>query len=185
MKKILLTASPLLLMLAACSAPADNDDAPAPPEPSAETGATDDAASDAVDSDVADSSGSNGSQDVDERSEERAAPGTMPLAMRGTFARAEVGDPDPTGRACNPAYAFDKVITIREDGYSLFETGGRITEVEVQSRNSIYADFDTTYADTPTSSRERFAVSDEGRTLRRSIVGENGETIRYRRCAGA
>ncbi|MEN3973213.1 hypothetical protein WJS89_11085 [Sphingomicrobium sp. XHP0235] len=124
--------------------------------------------------------------DADASSEARAEPGTMPLAMRGTYAEAAVGDPDPSGQACDPAYAFDKVITIREDGYSLFETGGRIVEVDTQSRNSIFATFDTTYADTPTSARERFAVSDEGRTLRRSIVGgANDGTIRYRRCPDA
>ena len=177
MKSLFLASAPFLLALSGCGASTEQDGTPATEVPTEAATAVDDTAA---------TTDGAASPDADSRSEERAPPGTMPLAMRGTFARAEVGDPEPSGRACDPAYAFDKVITIRDDGYSLFETGGRITDVEVQSRNSIFATFDTTYADTATSARERFAVSDEGRTLRRSIVGGADDgTIRYRRCPDA
>lgn len=162
MKLISLTA-PALLALAACSAEPAEAPAPTPEETTAEPELEPipEAAPDAP----------------------LAPDGTMPLAMRATFAEADVEDPEPTAADCDTS--LDTVITIVENGYVVAGTNAVIREVESQGRNTVFAIFDTE-SDPVVTTREGFVDSDGGRTLRRSIIGgENAGNTRYRRCPDA
>ena len=110
---------------------------------------------------------------------EKAPAGTMPFAARGTFLETADGASDPAD--CSAPGDADKLITVDETGYALGNRSGRLAAVETQSTNSIYATFDTDEGE----ARERFAASDEGRTLRRSTIGPEAVTTRYRRCPDA
>ncbi len=79
---------------------------------------------------------------------------------------------------------FGKVLTVRPDGFSFFEAGGRLLEIKERSANRIRATFDTTYADTQTQGEYVFDAQDNGTML---IVREYGDharpgPIRYLRC---
>ncbi len=111
----------------------------------------------------------------------------MPEALRGAWRADDLGRA-PTANDCNQTSAsnrnFGKVLTIRPNGYSLFEEGGRVIRVYARASDSIDAQFDTTYADTPTTARfafalragERLAVTDKG-------GGDRMLNTVYRRCA--
>lgn len=90
---------------------------------------------------------------------------TMPEALRGDWHKADLGRA-PTAEDCDPRLRgtidWDRLITVRDGGYSYFETGGRIMEVHNRTDTMIDATFDTTYADTPTSERRDFALQDDG-----------------------
>ena len=166
--KLLMMTAPALLALAACSA----DPAETPEETSEEA---------AVEAEPELPPLPNAAPDAP-----LAEDGTMPLAVRGTFAEAAVEDPDPTGEACDPA--LETVITIVENGYEVAGSTAEIREVESQGRTSIFAIFDATREDSDeiVTTREGFTESDGGRTLRRSIIGgENAGNTRYRYCADA
>ncbi|MCJ8191700.1 hypothetical protein [Sphingomicrobium aestuariivivum] len=107
--------------------------------------------------------------------DEKAPEGTMPFATRGLFRATADGAPDPAD--CTQG----ETLSIDETGYAIGDASGTIASVETQSRNSIYATFDTQDGE----ARERFAASDEGRTVRRSTIGPEAETVRYRRCPDA
>jgi hypothetical protein len=95
-------------------------------------------------------------------------PKTFPEALRGKWRRT--GDGEVDAALCDGYQSANvgKVLTVREDGYSFFETGGRFIEVRDRSGGSIDARFDTTYADEPTSEEIRFDLRDNGETLRLS-----------------
>ena len=110
----------------------------------------------------------------------------MPLLLRGAW-RADDLDRAPTGDDCNQTAAsnrnFGKVLTIREDGYNLFEDGGRLITVHARSNDMIDATFDTTYADTPTQARIAFTA---GPADRLKLTGKDASAQvsarAYRRC---
>ena len=111
-------------------------------------------------------------------------PLTFPEALRGTWRRT--GDGPVTAELCDgyEPSNMGKVMTVREDGYSYFETGGRFIEVRDRSDNAVDAKFDTTYADEPTSAEIRFDLRDGGKTLRLSPYDGSAsmEPEYYERC---
>lgn len=111
---------------------------------------------------------------------------SMPAEMLGDWHKDDLGHA-PTAEDCDPRLRgtidWDRLMTVREGGYSYFETGGRIIEVHGRTDTTIDATFDTTYADDPTSERRDFALLPGG-TLVVNADGGNGvrDIIRYRRC---
>lgn len=111
---------------------------------------------------------------------------TMPAAIRGQWREDDLGRA-PTLEDCDQTSSsnrnFGKVLTVRADGYSLFEDGGRIIEVHNRTDTMIDATFDTTYADTPTSARRDFALQPGGSL---AVNDDNGDgslaVTQYRRC---
>lgn len=112
----------------------------------------------------------------------------MPQAMRGQWREDDLGRA-PTAEDCNQTSQsnrnFGKVLTVRANGYDLFESGGRIVTVNQRTDIMIDATFDTTYADTPTSARQDFALQTDG-TL--AVNDDDGDGIlsvtQYRPCKG-
>ena len=110
----------------------------------------------------------------------------MPQSLRGSW-RVDDLDRAPTNEDCNQTSSSNrnivKVLTIRKDGYVLFEEGGRLTTLHARSNNMIDATFDTTYADTPTQARVAFMVLPGGRM---SVTDKDGSgqmvAAAYRRC---
>ena len=108
---------------------------------------------------------------------------SFPTALRGKWRSVEDGE--VTAERCD-GYDPDnmgKVLTIRSDSYSFFEEGGRFVRVTSRNAGSIRAEFDTTYADTPTRDELEFRVDPVARTLtvENFDAGEKGTTV-YRRC---
>ncbi|MBB3034904.1 hypothetical protein [Alteriqipengyuania lutimaris] len=108
---------------------------------------------------------------------------SFPTALRGTWRSVEDGE--VTAECCDgydPAN-MGKVLTVRDGSYSYFETGGRFVRVKSRDAGSIRAEFDTTYADTPTRDELEFRVDPVARTLtvENFDTGEEGTTV-YRRC---
>ncbi len=110
---------------------------------------------------------------------------TFPAAIRGKWRATE-------GAAVTKAQCdgyqqenMGKVLSIREDGYSFFETGGKFITVSERKPGTIRAVFDTTYADEPTRDELEFSVDPVARTLtvRNFGAGERSITT-YRRCPG-
>ena len=114
-------------------------------------------------------------------------PQTMPEAMRGDWHKNVLGRA-PTSEECDPRLRgtvdWDRLITVRENGYGYFELGGRIIEVHNRSASTIDATFDTTYADTPTSERRNFALNRDDTLI--INLDDNGdgvvEVAEYLRC---
>ncbi|MBX7496944.1 hypothetical protein K3172_13865 [Qipengyuania sp. 6B39] len=111
---------------------------------------------------------------------------TMPAALHGAWRQDDLGRP-PTAEDCNQTSStnrnFGKVLTVRETGYSNFETGGRIMEVHARTDDMIDATFDTTYADTPTSERRDFALQADGTLAVNADDGDGAMNVtQYRRC---
>ena len=111
---------------------------------------------------------------------------TMPSEMRGVWHKDDLGRA-PTAQDCDPSLRgtidWDRLMTVRGEGYSYFETGGRIMEVHARTDRMIDATFDTTYADTPTSERRDFALQPGGMLAVNADNGDGGkETTRYIRC---
>ena len=134
-----------VLAISACGNPSTRSDDPLNESGSAETAAP-------VEQDA---------QDTAEKDFAR----TMPESLRGDWHKDDLGRA-PTAEDCDPRLRgtidWDRLITVREGGYSYFETGGRIMEVHNRTDTMIDATFDTTYADTPTSERRDFALQDDG-----------------------
>ena len=105
-------------------------------------------------------------------------------ALHGVWRQADLGGA-LTAEDCNQTSAsnknFGKVITVRPDGYTLFEDGGRIIEVHNRTDETIDATFDTTYADTPTKARRNFVMQPDG-TLVVTDLGGTSPTVEYRPC---
>lgn len=109
---------------------------------------------------------------------------TMPEGVRGKWRRS-------TGSSVTAAQCVDsandnmgKILTIRADGFSRFEDGGRLIRVQERDSSRIRATFDTTYADTPTQGEFVFDAQDNGQTLIERQYGDGAQPgpIRYRRC---
>ncbi len=116
--------------------------------------------------------------------ETQTFPKTMPAALHGVWRQDDLGGA-PTAEDCNQTSAsnknFGKVMTVRADGYSLFEDGGRIIETHNRTDETIDATFDTTYADTPTKARRNFVMQPAG-TLVVTDLGGTSPTVEYRPC---
>ncbi len=118
------------------------------------------------------------------------APAPLPLVMpdqlRGTWRETDVSPITFDDCRIESGFErnFDRVITIRDDGFSLFETGGSLVEVHDVDATQIDATFDTTFADTPTQERLTFEVVEDATVLVRSRADEPGET-RFVRCPQA
>lgn len=170
-RSFLRSALPAALALAACSqdpqAPVDSDVAP--------ENADDDEIVQASETSLADTT----------REGPAAQQDTMPAAMHGRWHQDDLGRA-PTAADCDPARDatrdYDRLITVREGGYSYFETGGRIMEVHDRTDRMIDATFDTTYADTPTQARKDFALQADGSLVVQGDSGEESEPTRYQRC---
>ena len=132
-----------------------------------------------------DSAGSEPDDAVEEPAEDEVAQ-TMPRAVRGQWRENDLGR-DPTREDCNQTSStnrnFGKVLTVRADGYSLFESGGRIIEVHNRTDAMIDATFDTTYADTPTTARKDFALQPGGSLAVNDDDGDGRLSVtEYLRC---
>ena len=131
-----------------------------------------------------------GAPPIPETATRTAAPNTfartMPQGLRGDWHKDDLGRA-PTKEDCDPRLRgtidWDRLITVRDNGYSYFETGGRIMEVHNRTDTMIDATFDTTYADDPTSERRDFILQPDG-TM--AINNDDGDGIldvtQYRRC---
>ena len=128
-------------------------------------------------------SGLPNSDEAAEEGSQDALPKSFPTALRGKWRETEGAA--VTKAQCD-GYQQDnmgKVLTVRADGYSYFETGGRFIEVKLREPGRIRAVFDTTYADEPTRDELEFSVDPVARTLtvRNFDTGERSTTM-YRRC---
>lgn len=109
---------------------------------------------------------------------------TMPAGIRGKWRRS-------TGQSVTPAECIDSangnmglILTIRSDGFSRFEDGGRLIRVHERDSSRILATFDTTYADTPTQGEFLFKAEGNGQTLIEQQFGDGAlpGILRHRRC---
>ena len=109
---------------------------------------------------------------------------TFPVALRGKWRLTD--GPAPTAAQCEGATGdnIGKVLEIDETRFSVFENGGKFTEVKQRSAGMVRAIFDTTYADAPTSADLTFAVDPESRTLTVTDNEGRDEARVYRRCPG-
>ncbi len=111
---------------------------------------------------------------------------TMPQTLRGQWREDDLGRA-PRAEDCNQTSQsnrnFGKVLTVRADGYSLFESGGRIMTVHQRTDTMVDATFDTTYADTPTSARQDFAIQADGTLAVNDDDGDGTPSVtQYRPC---
>ena len=122
-------------------------------------------------------------QEAGEDEEPSAFAKTFPVAIRGTW--RQTSGAKPTAAQCDGTRSpnMGKVLTVREDSYSYFETGGRFIAISDRAPGHIRAVFDTTYADEPTRDELEFRVDPVARTLtvENFDAGEEGTTV-YRRC---
>ncbi len=98
-----------------------------------------------------------------------------PEAMRGTWrrvsdeeeAQALENDQELLVERClrTATPNFGRVVEIREDGFTVFEEGGRLLEVHERSEDSLRATYDTTYADTPAQAQYVFVLKNDGSRL--------------------
>ena len=109
---------------------------------------------------------------------------TFPVALRGKWRLTD--GPAPTAAQCEGATGdnIGKVLEIDETRFSVFENGGKFTEVKQRGAGMVRAIFDTTYADTPTSADLTFAVDPESRTLTVTDNEGRDEARVYKRCPG-
>ena len=108
---------------------------------------------------------------------------TFPLALRGKW--RETDGPAPSAAQCDATASgnIGKVLEVRETRFSIFETGGTMLDVKQREDGLLRADFDTTYADTPTRDELSFEVDPVAKTLTLTShdPGEEQITI-YKRC---
>ncbi|WP_370177583.1 hypothetical protein [Alteriqipengyuania sp.] len=120
---------------------------------------------------------------ADDIEEPSAFARTFPTAIRGKW--RETGGAPVTAEQCDnyKSENMGKVLHIRADSYSYFETGGRFMTVSDRSEGHIRGVFDTTYADTPSRAELAFRVDPVAKTLtvQNFDAGEQGRTL-YRRC---
>lgn len=109
---------------------------------------------------------------------------TMPRAMQGTWresvgARVTAPECDVTDQANR-----GKVMTVSDEGFAYFDTGGRIATVAEREENRIRATFANASPDTPGETTLVFEAQDGGETLIMTRVGEDAaaEPVRYLRC---
>ncbi len=109
-------------------------------------------------------------------------PEAIPEAVRGVWRESEAGS--VTAAECddtNSSENMGRVLNIRADGFSNFETGGSLLEVFEADATRVDALYDTTYADTPTEENIVFDAQDDGNVL---IVRDETRPgpVRYVRC---
>jgi hypothetical protein len=121
-----------------------------------------------------------------------APPTTLPLSIPDSFHGTwrESTAASVTAVECREDGGFEanfgKVLDVREDGFSLFETGGRLLAVNERSDTRIDARYDTTYADTPTEANLIFELQDDAALVVTEIGAEAAAApIRYVRCPEA
>ncbi len=111
---------------------------------------------------------------------------TIPASMVGTWRRDDLGR-SPQARDCDYSVQanrdFEKVLTISPEGYSRFESSGKLMEVHSSSPEMIDATFDTTYADTPTTARQKLELQDDGALkVYNDASGDVATDSEYLRC---
>ncbi|MCR2832830.1 hypothetical protein [Parerythrobacter lacustris] len=159
-----------LLMIAGCDQ--DRDESPeAGPVPS--PAAPSEAVADTAKPEAADKEAGSAALSV----------ATFPNAMRGKW--RETDGPAPTAAQCDGTAGgnIGKVMEVREKRFSIFETGGTMLDVSQREDGLIRAQFDTTYADTPTRDELTFSVDPVALTLTvtNHDAGEQ-RTTAYKRC---
>ena len=109
---------------------------------------------------------------------------TMPAGIRGKWRRSTEASVIPAECVDSASANMGLILTIRSDGFSRFEDGGRLIRVHERDSGQIRATFDTTYADTPTQGEFLFKTQDNGQTLieRQYGYGAQPGILRYRRC---
>ncbi len=109
---------------------------------------------------------------------------TMPDTMRGVWRQSAAGT--VTAADCNSftVQNIQRILTVRADGFTIFETGGRLLSVAERGTTRLRGTFDTTYADAPQRNDYLFESSADGQILTMRLIGENPGTaaIHYRRC---
>ena len=116
------------------------------------------------------------------------APAPLPLVTPETLQGEwrEVDGSEITADDCrqgpDAAENFGRVLTVRESGFSIFETGGILLEVHEVSATRLDATYDTTSGDTPTQERLIFDAPGDGSVLSLSSVDGSGPTVQYARC---
>lgn len=112
---------------------------------------------------------------------------TMPAGIRGKWRRSTEASVTPAECVDSASANMGLILTIRSDGFSRFEEGGRLIRVHERGSSQIRATFDTTYADTPTQGEFVFEAQDNGQTLIERQYGDGAQPgiLRYRRCPQA
>ena len=190
--KFLSLLSSVALSVAACSAP-DSDKSAAPgsnaPGPSVETGQIPISIEPgrtiggAARPYAAPWPGLFPDDDLPER--QNALPRSFPAAIRGKWRETE--DVAANSAQCD-GYLPDnigKVLTIRDDGYTFFEPGGRLISVSEREPGRIRAVFNTKFGDDPRRGELEFSIDPASRTLTvRNFDTDDRSTRTYRRCPG-
>ena len=106
-----------------------------------------------------------GTRDGEDVEEPSAFEQSIPQAIRGKW--RETDGPAPTAAQCDGTADgnIGKVLEVRADGFSIFETGGRLLAVADRSAGMIRATYDTTYADEQTRGDITFRVDPVAKTL--------------------
>ena len=181
--KLLLTTVTIALALSACSKQENTSNA------EVETGAAEDvttqtrnpAASDEADNAVT----KDGTAIASDQDKSATLEKSFPEPLRGKWRETESAS--VTAAECDNTKAgnMGKVLNVRDDSFSWFETGGRILGVQERSPTRIRALFDTTYADEETRAIYSFDVQDSGKTLVMREYGKNSRPgpTRYLRCS--
>ena len=112
---------------------------------------------------------------------------TMPAGIRGKWRRLTEASVTRAQCVDSASPNMGLILTIRPDGFSRFEDGGRLIRVHERDSQRIRATFDTTYADTPTQGEFVFEGQDNGQTLIERQYGDDAQPriLRYRRCPQA
>ena len=112
---------------------------------------------------------------------------TMPAGIQGKWRRKTEASVTPAQCVDSASPNMGLILTIRPDGFSRFEDGGRLIRVHERDSRRIRATFDTTYADTPTQGEFVFEAQDNGQTLIERQYGDGAQPgiLRYRRCPQA
>lgn len=113
---------------------------------------------------------------------------TIPQAVRGEWREDDLGRA-PTTEDCNQTSQsnrnFGKVLTVRADGYSLFEESGEITEVHNRTDTMIDATFDVTVGPGTSQARKDIALQPGGSLAVNHDDGDGRlDVVQYRRCPG-
>ena len=129
----------------------------------------------------------DGATPLAEPTDERASR-TMPAALRGQWREDDLGR-DPTEEDCDQTSStnqnFGKVLTVRADGYSLFEEGGEIAEVHNRSDRMIDATFAVPTPNGTTPRRKDFALQSDDTLAVNDDDGDGRMSVtQYRPCPG-
>ncbi len=108
----------------------------------------------------------------------------MPEGIQGKWRRSTEASVAPAECVDSGSANMGLILTIRSDGFSRFEDGGRLIQVHERDSNRIRATFDTTYADTSTQGEFLFEAQNSGQVLIERQFGGGAQPgpLRYRRC---